>query len=157
MWQATGNSGDYGVVVSESTNGGQTWSDANGGGTYLKGAAGQAYFEPSVAVTRSGKVAVSFYRANAYGGTDGMGTYGYGLQSKSTGTFGAYTPVSDSQTNPSPQANPTQAGFLGDYSSIAASTAAGSSLVYPVWSDTRNASSSQGPDEDIFIKAVVLP
>jgi len=155
--QATGNSGDYGVVVSESTNGGQTWSDANGGGTYLKGAAGQAYFEPSVAVTGSGKVAVSFYRANAYGGTDGMGTYGYGLQSKSTGTFSAYTPVSDSQTNPSPQANPTQAGFLGDYSSIAASTAARSSLVYPVWSDTRNASSSQGPDEDIFIKAVALP
>jgi hypothetical protein len=156
--QATGSSGDYGVVVSESTNGGQTWSDVSGGGTYLKGAAGVAYFEPSVAVTKTGKVGVSFYKANPYTGTPiYLGTYGYGLQSKSTGDFGAYTPISDSQTNPSPQTNPTQLGFLGDYSSIAASTAAGSSVVYPIWADTRNSSASQGPDEDIFIQPVTLP
>ncbi len=154
--QATGNSGDYGVVVSESTNGGQTWSDVGGAGTYLKGTAGQAYFEPSVAITKSGKTAVSYYRANADAAVKYMGTYGYGLQSTSTGAFSIYTPVSDSQTNPSPQANASQAGFLGDYSSIAASTASGSSLVYPIWSDTRNLSSI-GPDEDVFIKSVTLP
>jgi hypothetical protein len=144
-------------VVSESTDGGATWSDASGGGTLLHGATGEALFEPSVAVTRAGGVAVSTYRANAYAPTDGMGTYGYGLFAKhGAGAFGAYRPVSDSQANPSPQANPTQAGFLGDYSSVAASTAAGSDVVYPVWSDTRNGSTSGGPDEDIFIATVNL-
>jgi hypothetical protein len=29
--------------------------------------------------------------------------------------------------------------------------------VYPVWSDTRNASSSLGPDEDIFTAFIDLP
>ena len=154
--QSPAAAGDYGVVVSESTDGGATWSDANGGGTYLKGTAGQALFEPSVAVTRTGTAAVSYYRANAYAGTDGMGTYGYGLQAKpAAGAFGAYRPVSDSQTNPSPQSNATQAGFLGDYSSIAASTAAGSNTVYPCWADTRNTGVG-GPDEDVFVAAVNL-
>jgi hypothetical protein len=151
--QSAAGAGDYGVVVSSTTNGGQTWTDTNGGGAYLKGTAGQAYFEPSVAITMSGKTAVSFYRANAYAGTDRLGTFGYYVSSN----LAAPVLVSDSATNPSPQANPTQSGFLGDYSSIAASTAAGSSLVYPVWADTRNASASQGPDEDVFIKAHTLP
>jgi hypothetical protein len=70
-----------------------------------------------------------------------------------TGSFGAYHPLSDGQAYPSPQANAAQAGFLGDYSSIAASTAPGSNLVHAVWSDTRN-SSSHGPDEDVFIATV---
>ena len=65
--------------------------------------------------------------------------------------------VSDSAENPSPQTNPSQAGFLGDYSSIAASTAPGSSLVYPNWSDTRNLSAAGVPDEDVFIGKVTLP
>jgi hypothetical protein len=166
VWQDSRNSpagaGLYDVVVSESTDGGATWTDntanpSSSTAIVLKGATGEAYFEPAVTITKSGKTAVSFYRANPYAGTDGMGTYGYGLQSRSTGTFGAYTPVSDSQTDPSPQANPTQRGFLGDYSNIAASSAAGSNTVYPIWSDTRNASASLGPDEDIFIKSVALP
>lgn len=159
VWQDSRNasSGDYRVIVSESTDGGSTWSDAtSGGGTVLHGGSGVAYFEPSVAITRTGTVAVSYYRANAYTGTDGKGTFGYGLQAKpSGGSFGPYTPVSDSQTLPSPETNPTQIGFLGDYSSIAASTASGSNTVYPVWSDTRN-SGSGGPDEDVFIKTVNL-
>lgn len=87
-----------------------------------------------------------------------MGTYGYGLQSRSgSAAFSAYQPVSGQQAYPSPQANPSQAGFLGDYSSIAASTAAGSSVVDPLWADTRNASASQSPDEDVFVKSVTLP
>ena len=83
--QATGQSGDYGVVVSISNDGGQTWSDAGGKATYLKGAGGEAYFEPSVAITKAGTTAVSFYRANPYAGTDGKGTYGYGLQAERPG------------------------------------------------------------------------
>jgi hypothetical protein len=155
VWQDSRNSpnadGDYGVAVSESTNGGATWTETH----YLKGAAGEAYFEPSVAITKSGKTAVSFYKANAYGNTDGRGTYGYYLASGAS--LGALQLVSDSATNPSPQLNPSQAGFLGDYSSIAASTAAGSSVVYPNWSDTRNLSASGQPDEDVFIAKVTLP
>jgi hypothetical protein len=148
--------GDYGVVVSESHDGGATWSDANGGGTYLKGGTGEAYFEPSVVVTQAGTVAVSYYRANPYAASDGMGTYGYGMQVRpASAAFTAYTPVSDSQTNPSPQANATQAGFLGDYSSIAASTAPGSDVVYPCWSDTRN-TGVLGPDEDVFVATISL-
>jgi hypothetical protein len=152
VWQDSRDSpnadGDYGVAVAESSNGGATWSETS----YLKGAAGEAYFEPSVAVTKTGKVGVSFYKANAYGNTNYMGTYGYYLNHN-----GSTILVSDSSTLPSPQANPTQAGFLGDYSSIAASSAAGSSVVYPIWADTRNSSASQGPDEDVFIQSVTLP
>ncbi|HSP54504.1 MAG TPA: hypothetical protein VLS25_02855 [Dehalococcoidia bacterium] len=161
VWQDSRTSpagaGSYDVVVSESTNGGQTWSDASGGGTVLQGAAGEAYFFPAVAITRAGTVAVSYHRANAYGGTAvGGGTFGYGLQAKPAGgSFSAYTPVSDGQSYPSPQTNASQAGFLGDYSGIAASTAPGSDRVYPIWSDTRN-SSSAGPDEDVFIKVITF-
>ena len=167
VWQDSRNSpagaGLYDVVVSESTDGGATWTDrstnpSTSSATVLQGAAGEAYFEPAVAITQTGKTAVSFYRANPYAGTDGMGTYGYGMRSRAAGgSFGSYTAVSDRQDYPSPQANPTQAGFLGDYSNIAASSAAGSNNVFPIWSDTRNASASLGPDEDIFIKSVVLP
>jgi hypothetical protein len=157
VWQDSRNSpgsdGDYGVAVSESTNGGASWTET----TYLKGAPGEAYFEPSVAITRSGKLAVSFYKANVYGNTDGKGTYGYYVASRSGSTWSGPTLVSDSGTNPSPQLNPSQAGFLGDYSSIAASTAAGSSLVYPNWADTRNLNSIGQPDEDVFIAKVTLP
>ena len=140
-------SGAYKVVVSQSTNGGASWSDANGAAPTIAGSAGQALFEPSVTVTKGGRIAVSFYKANAY--TDaavGGGTFGYYVAS---GSIWTQTPVSDSPTMPSPQANRSQRGFLGDYSSIAASTADRSNVVYPIWSDTRN-SSSAGPDEDIF-------
>jgi hypothetical protein len=157
VWQDSRNSpnadGDYGIAVSESTNGGASWTETK----YLKGAAGEAYFEPSVAITQTGKLAISFYKANVYGNTDGNGTYGYYLVSRSGSTWSAPTLVSDSGTLPSPQGNPSQAGFLGDYSSIAASTAPGSSLVYPNWSDTRNHSASGQPDEDVFIAKVTIP
>jgi hypothetical protein len=140
------------VVVSESTDGGQTWSDVNGAGTVLQGATGESYFEPAVAITGTGTVAVSYYRANLYTGSAvGGGTYGYGMQSRHVAsTFSAYTPVSDTQTLAGPQANAAQRRFLGDYSGIAASTATGSNIVYPIWSDTRNGSTA-GPDEDVFI------
>lgn len=163
VWQDSRQSpaaaGDYGVVVSESTDGGATWSDASGAGTYLKSAtAGEAYFEPSVAITQVGTVAVSYYRANAdTGEKTGDATFGYGLQAKASGgSFSAYTPVSDSQANPSPITNPAQDGFLGDYSSIAASTAAGSNTVYPCWSDTRNVDDGGIPDQDVFVATIAL-
>jgi hypothetical protein len=146
-------SGNYDVVVSESMNGGLTWSDASGGGTVLTTTG--AYFEPSVAVAApSGKVVVSTYNATLPHHTTaiGDGTFGYGYLVKS-GTFGAYLSASDSQTNPSPQGNLSQAGFLGDYSSI--DSAMAGDRVYMVWSDTRN-SNSAGPDEDIFIFQTVV-
>jgi len=156
VWQDSRDSpnadGDYGIAIAESANGGATWTETK----YLKGAAGEAYFEPSVAVTKTGKIAVSFYKANVYGNSDGMGTYGYYLRHNGASSWPSIL-VSDSATNPSPQANPTQAGFLGDYTSIAASTAAGSNVVYPIWADTRNLSDSQGPDQDVFIQPVTLP
>ena len=73
-----------------------------------------------------------------------------------SGAFGSYVPLSDGQAYPSPQANASQRGFLGDYSSIAASTEAGSNVVHAVWSDTRNTSSA-GPDEDVFMATVTVP
>jgi hypothetical protein len=146
--QSVGN-GNYDIVVSESTDGGATWTDSTGGGTVLT-TAGGAYFEPSITVASNGKPVVSAYHANTalHGAAKGDGTFGYGYFVKSSGSFSAYTNASDSQTNPSPQTNPTQAGFLGDYSSIAAAPSGGT--VYMVWSDTRN-SSAQGPDEDVFV------
>ena len=149
-------SGAYKVVVSESTNGGATWSDATGTAPTISGAAAEALFEPSVTVTKGGRIAVSYYKANAYTGSAvGGGTFGYYAASKS-GSSWTQQLISDSSTLPSPQANASQAGFLGDYSSIAASTAAGSNVVYPIWSDTRNASSA-GPDEDIFMAKFTVP
>jgi hypothetical protein len=156
VWQDSRNSpnadGDYGVAVAESSNGGTSWTETR----YLKGAGGEAYFEPSVAVTKTGKVGVSFYKANAYPNSDRKGTYGYYLWRAGLADSAA-TLVSDSSTLPSPQNNPSQAGFLGDYTSIAASTAAGSSVVYPIWADTRNSSAAEGPDQDVFIQSLTLP
>src|SRR5439155_14051468 len=123
--------------------------DRAGGGTVLTTTG--AYFEPSIAITTTGKVVISTYHANTalHGAHVGDGTFGYGFLVKSGGSFGAYTPASDGQAYPSPQANGAQAGFLGDYSSIAAGAGG---TVYMVWSDTRNASGpTHIPDEDIFI------
>jgi hypothetical protein len=159
VWQDSRHSapgaGTYDVVVSDSTNGGQTWSDANGGGTALTGAAGESLSQPSVAITQTGTTAASFYRANPFTGTAvGGGTFGYGMRTRPAGgSFGTYVPLSDGQNYPSPQTNAAQAGFLGDYSSIAASTAAGSNVVHAVWADTRNANAA-GPDEDVFMATV---
>jgi len=147
--RASVGTGNYDVVVSESADGGVTWSDRTGGGAVLTTAG--AFFFPSVAVTSpSGREALSMYRANTalHVAAVGDGTFGYGFQVKAGTAFGGYNPASDSQTNPSPQANAAQRGFLGDYSSIAASPSG--DVVHMVWSDTRN-SSSAGPDEDVFI------
>jgi hypothetical protein len=149
VWQdtrsATGT-GNYDVVVSESTDGGATWSDANGGGI-VRTTPG-AFFESAVAITGAGHTVVSMYRANTALHTSavGDGTFGYGYQVRSTGSFGSYTNASDGQSYPSPQANAAQAGFLGDYSNAAAS----GNVVHLIWSDTRNTSSA-GPDEDVFV------
>ena len=99
---------------------------------------------------------MSTYRANTTTHTAavGDGTFGYGYLVKSGSAVGGYTSASDSQTNPSPQANASQAGFLGDYSSIAA--APSGNKVYMTWSDTRN-SNSAGPDEDVFLFSVAIP
>lgn len=148
-------SGNYDIVVSESADGGATWSDASGGGKVLTTSG--AYFQPSIAVTApSGKIVVSAYQANTanHDTTVGDGTFGYGYRVSSGGAFGPYQPASESQANPSPQGNPAQAGFLGDYSSIAAATTG--DLVYMVWSDTRNTTPGAVgkpavPDEDVFV------
>lgn len=145
------NKGAYDIVVSESTDGGATWSDRDGHGTVLNPAG--AYFEPSVTISApSSKVVVSGYRANTASHTAavGDGTFGYGYFVKPSGSgFGSYTPASDGQSYPSPQANPQQRGFLGDYSSIAAGPTG--NTVFMVWADTRNTSSLVGPDEDVFV------
>jgi hypothetical protein len=141
--------GNQDVVVSESTDGGATWTDGNGGGTVLT--TGGAFFEPSVTVTSaSGKTVVSTYRANTAQHTSavGDGTFGYGFFVNSGAGFGGYTPASDGQAYPSPQANAAQRGFLGDYSSAAAAPTG--DVAYLTWSDTRN-SSREGPDEDVFV------
>jgi hypothetical protein len=109
-----------------------------------------AYFEPSIAISSAGVAVASMYHANTaqHGAHVGDGTFGYGYRVKAGGSFGAYQPASDGQSYPSPEANPAQAGFLGDYSSIAA--APSGNILYLTWSDTRNGS-SQGPDEDVFV------
>jgi hypothetical protein len=146
--------GNYDIVVSESTDGGATWSDQAGAGTVLTTAG--AYFEPSAAVTApSGRTVISAYHANTARHTAkiGDGTFGYGFFVSAGESFSGYKPASDGQAYPSPQANATQAGFLGDYSSVAA--APSGDTAYLVWADTRN-SSSLGPDEDVFVFKLVL-
>jgi hypothetical protein len=145
--------GNYNIVVSESNDGGSTWSDHAGGGAVLTTSG--AYFEPSVTVLApSGKTVVSAYHANTaqHTASVGDGTFGYGYFVNSGG-FSSYTKASDGQAYPSPQANAAQAGFLGDYSSVAASPSG--NTAYLVWSDTRN-TSSRGPDEDIFVFKLIV-
>jgi len=159
VWTDTriGITGKYDIVVSESSDGGATWSDRTGTGTVLTPSGTTAYSMPSVTITApGGKVVVSTYRANTaiHTAVKGDGTFGYGYLVESSGTFGTYTNASDSQINPSPETNAAQAGFLGDYSSIAA--APSGNKVYMTWSDTRN-SNSAGPDEDIFLFSVAIP
>ncbi|MDP9246423.1 MAG: hypothetical protein M3O64_07190 [Chloroflexota bacterium] len=160
VWTDTrsGVTGKYDIVVSESSDFGATWSDATATkatGPALMPAGTETYFEPSVAITTGGKVVVSTYRANTTThAAVGDGTFGYGyLVKPPLGVFGVYFGASDSQRNPSPQANASQAGFLGDYSSVAAGAG---EVVYMTWSDTRN-STSAGPDEDVFVFKVTLP
>lgn len=152
--RAAAVNGNYDVVVSESTDGGATWSDAGGHGTVLTTAG--AYFEPSATISSGGTPVVSMYRANTAQHTSavGDGTFGYGYQVRSGASFGGYQPASDGQAYPSPEANATQKGFLGDYSSVA--SARTGNTVYMVWSDTRNGSAA-GPDEDVFLFKLVLP
>lgn len=146
--------GNYDIVVSESRDGGATWSDAAGGGRVLTTSG--AFFEPSVTVTApSGRIVVSMYHANLaqHSAAVGDGTFGYGYQVDAGTGFGGYLPASDGQAYPSPQANRTQAGFLGDYSSVAAAPVG--DVAYLVWSDTRN-TSAKGPDEDVFVFKLAL-
>ena len=154
VWQdsrrSDGTHGNYNLVVSDSTDAGLTWSDANGGGTVLTEGT-DSLSQPSVTVTKSGRTAVSAYRATKLMSAPGDGTFGYGMYVRSGPAFGAYQPVSDRQDLPSPEGNRVQRGFLGDYSSI---DSAGETL-FPIWADTRN-SSSVGPDEDVFVAAVTL-
>jgi hypothetical protein len=156
-WTDTRNAtvaGNYNIVVSESFDGGATWSDRAGAGTVHTTTG--AYFEPSVAVTApSGTIVVSTYRANTAQHTAniGDGTFGYGSLRSAGESSSVYHPASDGQAYPSPQANATQAGFLGDYSSVAA--APSGDTAYLVWADTRN-SSSRGPDEDVFVFKLTL-
>jgi hypothetical protein len=159
VWTDTriGITGKYDVVVSESSDGGNTWTDASGGGTVLIPTGTTAYSMPSVAITApGGKIVVSTYRANTaiHTAAIGDGTFGYGYLVKSGSTVSGYTGASDAQNYPSPQANLSQQGFLGDYSSIAAAPAG--NVVYMTWSDTRN-SNSLGPDEDVFLFSVAIP
>jgi hypothetical protein len=146
--RASVGAGNYDVIVSESHDGGRTWSDGSGGGTVLTTSG--AFFQPSVAISApSGRVVASMYRANTalHGAAVGDGTFGYGYQVRSGAGFGGYLPASDGQAYPSPQANASQRGFLGDYSSVAASPTG--DVLHLIWSDTRN-SSAAGPDEDVF-------
>jgi hypothetical protein len=141
--------GNYDVVVSESHDGGAHWSDTAGHGT-VRTTTG-AFFQPAVAITSAtAKTVVSLYQANTaqHTTTIGDGTFGYGYEVDAGSGFGTYQPASDGQTYPSPQANDTQQGFLGDYSSVTASPVG--DTAYLVWSDTRNTNSA-GPDEDVFI------
>lgn len=145
--------GNQDVVVSDSFNGGATWSDRSGHGTVLTTSG--AYFEPSVTISSAGTTVVSTYHANTARHTAaiGDGTYGYGYLLRTGTGFGGYLPASDGQAYPSPQTNPTQAGFLGDYSSAGA--APSGNVVYLTWADTRNISSI-GPDEDVFVFKLAL-
>ena len=119
VWQdsrrSDGTHGNYNLVVSDSTDGGNRWSDANGGGMVIAEGT-DPFSQPSV--TLSGRTAVSAYRATAQSIKPGDGTFGYGMCVRSNGAFGSCQEVSDSQALPGPDGNPSQAGFLGDYSSI---------------------------------------
>src|SRR5207248_2359514 len=83
VWTDTriGGTGKYDIVVSESSDGGATWSDASGGGTVLTPAGTATYTMPSVTITApGGKVVVGTYRANTalHTAAIGDGTFGYG-------------------------------------------------------------------------------
>jgi hypothetical protein len=137
---------NYDIVLATSTDGGATWSSR----VAFKDKAQMAQFEPAVAINQqSGAIAVSYYdRSVNNDATTGKYDYSISLGSSITGQLSHHR-VTD-KSSLSPRFNPSQAGFLGDYSSVAWS----GNTAMPIWSDGRSIDPNGFPDEDIFTARV---
>jgi hypothetical protein len=137
---------NYDIVLATSTDGGAHWSSR----VAFDDASNTAQFEPAVALNQqSGAIAVSYYdRSVNNDASTGRYDYSISLGSSASGDL-THRRVSD-QSSLSPDFNPVQQGFNGDYSGVAWS---GDTAV-PIWSDGRSLDPSGAPDEDVFIARV---
>jgi hypothetical protein len=137
---------NFDVIMSSSTDGGATWQER----TVFDDPTHTAQFQPAVAINQStGHVAVSYYDRSIPGDVAHT-TYDYSISIAPTvaGPM-SHVRVTD-VSSPSPELNPVQAGFLGDYSSVAWS----GNNAMPLWSDGRNLDPTGAPDEDVFTARV---
>jgi hypothetical protein len=137
---------NFDIVLATSTDGGANWSS----GVVFKDSSQTAQFEPAVAINQStGAVAVSYYdRSVNNDAVTGKYDYSISLGKSATGEF-SHRRVSNVSAL-SPDFNPAQAGFLGDYSSVAWS----GKDALPMWSDGRNLDPLGQPDEDVFVARI---
>ncbi|MFF1870298.1 sialidase family protein [Kitasatospora herbaricolor] len=137
---------NYDIVLATSTDGGATWSSR----IAYNDPTQTAQFQPAVAINqRNGAIAVSYYdRSVNNDAVTGRYDYSISLGRSATGQLNHQRVSTVSSL--SPDFNPTQAGFLGDYSSVAWS----GNTALPLWADGRNLDPSGQPDEDVFVARI---
>lgn len=177
--------GEFDIHLSESTDGGRTWTEA---GPPVNPNPGKDHYFPAIDVAASpagtgghenggedgmDHVGVSYYRSDRIPNESTVPSAGFapgqpGVQQEPSdyvlaGGNGQHTPYRFRVLSPSfvpPDGN--QAGFNGDYSGLTVVN----STAHPIWSDTRNTSpyppgtpDFQGVihDEDVFTDSVQLP
>lgn len=133
------------VFLVVSTNSGATW-----GAPILvsdDGKKGAAQWQPWAAVGPNGKVFIAYYDRQ-YGDceTSGCNDITLAVTGNAGASFSHHRITTASMPNLVPANNPIQAGFLGDYMSVAADKHG----VVIVWADTRPHTGSF-PEEDIYM------
>src|SRR5581483_10437847 len=116
------------VFLAKSSDGGTTWSAAQRVGQDTSGAA-QVF--PWVAVSGNGVVNVGYYDRRY--GCETFGCLDFTLSRSRDGGATWQDRRITTSSMPGPEANPEEAGFLGDYNSLAADDQG----VVMVWTDTR--------------------
>ncbi len=137
---------NYDIILATSTDGGAHWSSR----VVFTDPSHTAQFEPAVAINQhSGAIAVSYYDRSVNHDA-ATGKYDYSISIGDSATDHLRHRRVSTVSSLSPDNNPSQAGFNGDYSGVAWS---GDTAV-PIWSDGRNLDQSGFPDEDIFIARI---
>jgi hypothetical protein len=164
VWQDY-RTGAFDIILSKSTNGGRSWKEATQPANPSRNL---DHSQPAIDVGDHQKVAVSYYRTGRVPNENHSPKDGFrpgrdpGVQRRDSDYFLAggkdlNTPFTHTRVaRPFPPPDGVQAGFMGDYSGLAA---LGDKAI-PIWADTRNtAIAEQGAshDEDVFISILDIP
>jgi len=172
VWQDYKSGHEYDIEISQSTDGGLTWTEAN---SPVNPSTGLDHYMPAVDVANSNSmntnananepsnVAVSYYRSPQPTSGPPFTQATTGQEYFLAGGEGLETPYLEVRAAPmTPGPDGIQAGFNGDYSGLVVI----GTIAYPIWSDTRNkvpasvnTITPQGVihDEDIFTIALRVP
>lgn len=171
VWQDFHSGTELDIQLSRSNDGGRTWTSA---AAPVNPDTGFDHYMPAVDLVKGGgeRFGVSYYRTALVPNETGNAANGIvfapgqpGVQATASQYFlaggrGLHTPLAARSVSPMfPPALGNQAGFNGDYSSLALV----GDTAHPLWSDTRNTApagqvaTTPAPDEDVFTDSVELP